>query len=88
MNQPKHEFYWLESHLENLDKAQEIANEFLWNISIAKREETWIVWAGDRKLLSSTDKVVVEAFLYGLGLAYNVIPDPYRSQLIKDLENL
>jgi hypothetical protein len=87
MTQSKHEFHWLKSHLESLDKAQGLANEFLWNISIAKREETWIVYAGDRKLLSSTDRAVVEAFLYGLALAYAVIPEPYYSQLKKDLKD-
>ena len=74
-------------HLENLEKAQEIANEFLWNITVAKREETWIVYAGDRKLVSSTDKAIVEAFLYGLALSYSVIPEPFYSQLKKDLHD-
>lgn len=87
MTQPKHEFHWLESHLENLDKAKETANEFLWNITVTKLEETWIVRAGDRKILSSTDNAVVSAFLYGLGLAYACIPEPYYSQLKKDLND-
>jgi hypothetical protein len=84
----EYKFHWLESHLESLDKAQEIANEFLWNITIVKREETWIVYSGDRKLLSSTDRNVVDAFLYGLGLSYAVIPEPYHSELKKILDSL
>jgi hypothetical protein len=83
----EYKFHWLESHLENLDKAKETAEEFTWRISIVKRGDEWFVFDGEARILSSNDRAVVDAFLYGLGLAYACIPEPYYSQLKKDLNN-
>ena len=43
----------------------------------------WQVWAGDGEslILQTDSKEAVDAFLYGLGLAYSVLPESVFEQL-------
>jgi hypothetical protein len=49
--------------------------ELEWNIAVEKFQNQWIVWSGDQDVLRTDSYEAVEAFLYGLSLAYTIIPD-------------
>ncbi len=70
------ELRWLD-HLpgETLEGGIERANELLWNLSVDRHEGRWWVGAGDQTVLVTDARETVDAFLYGLGLAYGVLPD-------------
>ncbi len=79
----------LETHLGSLDKAIEYANRFFWYLSIAERGEgsdrRWFVFGGDKVIFCADSREAVDAFLYGMGLAYSVLPGKYAAQLKDDL---
>lgn len=68
---------WLESNLtgETLESWLERVNSLEWNISVVRYEDHWCVLSGDQDVLRSDSREAVDAFLYGLALAYAVIPD-------------
>jgi hypothetical protein len=71
-----YEFRWL-NHLPGgtLEGGIEFANRLYWNITWAGNDQAWCVWAGEVLILRADSKEVAEAFLYGLGLAYGVLPE-------------
>jgi hypothetical protein len=74
-----HEFRWLESiHMPPngaLEDGVALANRLEWNIEWGEDDTGWYVYAGEGLLLKTDTKEVAEAFLYGLRLAYSVLPD-------------
>jgi hypothetical protein len=76
--------HWLdESHLESLEKGLELAGKLWWNISIQKTGDYWFVKDGEKPIFAAESRDAVDAFIYGLGLAYAGIPD----DLLNDLAN-
>ena len=63
------------SHVGSLEEAIELANEFHWGISVETQDDKWIVRSGEKSLLVTNSKETLDAFLYGMGLAYSIIPD-------------
>ncbi len=76
------ELRWLD-HLpgETLAGGIERVNELLWNLTVDQHEGRWWVWAGDQAAFVTDSHETVDAFLYGLGLAYGVLPDHIFQQL-------
>jgi hypothetical protein len=68
------ELRWLESHLGSIQKAVELANEMYWKISVKHGKDHYSVIAGDQVIFRADTQEAVDAFLYGIGLAYCVIP--------------
>ena len=66
---------WLESHVGDLDQAIALANQYHWNLTIVEHDDRCFVKGGEKVLFSSKSKEALQAFLYGMGLAYSVIPD-------------
>lgn len=83
------ELRWLESHIGSIDKAIEYADKFFWNLSIVEHGEEghrrWSVLAGEDVILGADSGEAVDAFLYGMGLAYSVLPEKYAAPLKDDL---
>ncbi len=53
-----------------------IINQLYWNISVVSNEAGWFVMAGGEDVILQTDSPeTAQAFLYGLGLAYAVLPE-------------
>jgi hypothetical protein len=46
-----------------------------WNIRVEKYHHQWIVKSGEQDVLRGDSYEAVEAFLYGLSIAYTIIPD-------------
>ncbi|MDM8528867.1 hypothetical protein QUF58_11760 [Anaerolineales bacterium HSG24] len=68
---------------ETLEDGINLANQLYWHIKVSESEGVWQVWAGDGEslILQTDSKEAVDAFLYGLGLAYSVLPESVFEQL-------
>lgn len=69
--------HWMKSHLPNgtLESGLDRVNALFWAISVETRDGVHFVRSGEKPIFSADSKEAVEAFLYGLTLAYAVIPD-------------
>lgn len=63
------------SHVGTLEEAVELANQFYWEMTIEVQDDKWIVRLGEKPALVTDSKETLDAFVYGIGLAYSVIPD-------------
>lgn len=76
---------WLESHVGSLEDGIQMCNRFHWFLSIAETEvnKRWFVMSGESIIFSADTREAVDAFLYGMSLAYAGIPDPLFDQLVE-----
>jgi hypothetical protein len=65
----------------NFEGAVGLLNELKWNISLTKQGEAWLVFGGDKCLLNSSSEEAAQAFIYGLALAYGVLPKALLEQV-------
>lgn len=67
---------WLESHIPNgtLDGGMDRVNNLYWNITIENEGERWRVRSGEDTIFLTDVREALDSFLYGLTLAYAVIP--------------
>ena len=65
---------FLPSHIGSEKEITEIINKFHWNISCEKSGNLWIVKGGEKVLLRTDSHESLDAFLYGMALAYSVLP--------------
>lgn len=75
-NQTVHTFVWLD-HLpgSSLQGGIELANRLYWNVKWHEHEASWCVYSGEDLVYKSDSQDAAEAFIYGLGLAYAVLPE-------------
>ena len=66
---------WLEGYVGSIDDAVVSANQLYWGIEVKQHSQRWTVQSGDQALLISDNRESVDAFLYGLALAYSILPD-------------
>lgn len=73
---------------ETLEGGIELANQLYWNIVVTKDQQHWYVAAGNGESLifKADSREAVDAFLYGLGLAYSVLPEPAFEQLRQEVK--
>lgn len=71
-----------------LDGAIAQANELYWNLSVIQEGRLWLVYAGEDILLQAEAREVVDAFLYGIGLAYGCLPDEVFGPLRESVKRL
>ena len=82
---------WLDSRLVpggSVEGAITLANRLDWDLRWEVRRGTWRIMAGRAVLLRTDSRQVAEAFLYGLGLAYGVLPSEVLDQLESHLRAL
>ena len=65
----------------NLRGAVELLNQLKWNISLGKKGNTWQAFGGEKCLLVSSSEEGAHAFVYGLALAYSVLPEVILDQI-------
>lgn len=77
--------YWLETHLGTIDGAIELANSYLWNLSLT-HDEQWYIKSNEQIIFQSASHEWVDAFLYGMGLAYEGTPDWISDPILHELK--
>lgn len=64
----------LHDEIGTLDDATLIINEFHWFLAVDEMAGQWTVKAGETVIFSSDSQEAVDAFLYGMALAYKGLP--------------
>ena len=59
----------------SLEGGTNLLRQLEWNVSLEKQGDDWLVFGGEKCLLKSSSQDSANAFLYGLALAYSVLPD-------------
>lgn len=78
------EMRWLESHIGDFEQAVHLVNKAHWFLNIKEIEGKWFVKGGESVLLATDDYDCVEAFIYGLSLAYANIPKKLFEQIVQE----
>jgi hypothetical protein len=76
---------WLETHVGTLEDGIQLINRFHWFLSVVevKGKPYWVVKAGEKVIFGADTRNAVDAFLYGMSLAYAVIPDSLFDQMVE-----
>ncbi|MCK5794597.1 MAG: hypothetical protein KAH12_07815 [Anaerolineales bacterium] len=72
----------------NLEGGIELANRLDWGITVQMAGEGYVVSSGDEPILRAEHKDALQSFIYGLGLAYAILPDEVFISLEKALKKL
>lgn len=84
-----HEMLYLESHIGSMSDAVEVINKFEWNIKVTETTANkHVIYGGDQAIYWSDTKEGVEAFLYGMALAYSVLVGLFGQKLIDEVKEL
>lgn len=70
------------------ESALTFANRLYWAIRVEEVDGRWVVYGGEKSILYTDSREVVDAFLYGFGLAYGAIPAESFSRLEADIRRL
>jgi hypothetical protein len=61
---------WLEKEVGTVAAAQDLINAFHWFLAVEQVGEKWQVRSGERVIYTGDSREHVEAFLYGMAVAY------------------
>ena len=78
---------WLH-HIGSLEDGIELVNKLFWNIALVKRDQQWYVYGGEKVIFCADSREAVDAFLYGLALAYAVLPEHIFEQIEDGMKEL
>jgi len=71
-----------------LEGGIELANRLDWGLTVQMAGLDYVVSSGDDPILRTESKDALQTFLYGLGLAYAVLPENLFLSLEAALEKL
>jgi len=71
----------LTEYIGDMDAAQGIINEFHWFLNVEEFAGQWKVTSGEKTLLTADSREAVDAFLYGMALAYKGLPPHLYAKL-------
>ncbi len=72
----------------NLEGGIELANRLDWGLSVQMAGEDYVVSSGEEPILRTESKDALQTFIYGLGLAYAVLPEELFLSLEATLSEL
>ena len=72
----------------NLEGGIDLANRLDWGITVRMAGESYVVTSGEEPILRKDSKDALQAFIYGLGLAYAILPEELFENLETTLGNL
>ena len=72
----------------SLEAGIELANRLDWGLSVQMSGEGYVVSSGNEPILRTESKDALQSFIYGLGLAYAVLPEGLFKSLEKALGEL
>lgn len=70
-----------------LEGGVELANKLAWNIKVVEKGGRWEVFGGDQVMFAADSRDCIDGFLYGLTLAYAVLPEHIFEQLSEAIAN-
>ncbi len=71
-----------------LEGGIQLANRLDWGLSVGKTEDGWAVSSGNKLIMRTNSQEALEAFFYGMGLAYAVLPPAVFDELEATLGSL
>lgn len=71
-----------------LEGGIELANRLDWGLSVQMSGDDFVVSSGDEPILRTESKDAVQSFIYGIGLAYAILPERLFRALEKALKDL
>jgi hypothetical protein len=72
----------------SLEGGIELANRLDWGLSVQMSGEDYVVSSGNEPILRTESKDALQSFIYGLGLAYAILPEGLFKSLEKALGEL
>lgn len=81
------EMRWMD-HIGSIDQGIELANRLYWGITVTDAAQKWFVKSGEKAVFVADTKEAVDAFLYGLSLAYAVLPPDLFDTLARGMDDL
>jgi hypothetical protein len=72
----------------NLEGGIDLANRLDWGITVSQAGDSFVVVSGDEPILRTDSKDALQSFIYGLGLAYAILPEKLFDQIEAALGDL
>ena len=72
---------WLESHIGTIEDTQHIINAFHWFLTVDEINGQWTIRSGENIIFTADSRDAVDAFLYGMALAYKGLPPHLYAKL-------
>ena len=72
----------------NLEGGIELANRLDWGLTVQLSGDDYVVSSGNEPILRTESKDALQAFIYGLGLAYAILPEGLFKSLERALREL
>lgn len=71
-----------------LEGGIELANRLDWGLTVTMAGESYVVTSGDEPILRTDSKDALQSFIYGMGLAYAILPEEVFNGLEAALREL
>ena len=72
----------------SLEGGIELANRLDWGLSVQMSGDDFVVCSGNEPILRTESKDALQSFIYGLGLAYAILPTGLFNALEKAIRDL
>ena len=72
----------------SLEGGIELANRLEWGLSVQMAGDDFVVCSGNEPLLRTESKDALQTFIYGLGLAYAILPESVFATLEQAIKEL
>ena len=79
---------WLEKQIGTIHEAQEVINAFHWFLTVEQIGNNYTVRSGEDTLFSADNREALDAFLYGMALAYKGLPPHLYAKLFSMMASL
>jgi hypothetical protein len=71
-----------------LEGGIELANRLDWGLRVSMAGDSYVVSSGDEPILRTDSKDALQTFIYGMGLAYAILPVKLFNHLESSLKEL
>jgi len=74
-------FHWTEYLSGDISEALNLLEEFWIYITLEKKNDKWLVWAGDQVMLSCNTQEEAHAFVLGQAISYVSLPENIQEEV-------
>jgi hypothetical protein len=80
------ELSWLERFPDGkIEGCFDLLDKIYWHIDVRDHDGTWSVYAGESLIFHTDNRDCLDAFLYGMGLTYVVLPQTVFEKLREEI---